>query len=125
MAAELYDQVYADWNGILFAEATKVSIEWVDNNQVVETIVKGFAGLSPSPKHIMVTFTNAVNSSGFLVNIAEKFLADEAGILRLRLGSSGKSMTSKGFFRNPKMDAGVGQTTTEDFGFIGEPASFQ
>lgn len=125
MAAELYDQVYADWNGILFAENTKVSIEVVDNDQIVETIPKGFAGISPSPSHLMVTFTNAVPSAGFNVNVAKEFLAKTVGTLRLRLGGSGKTLLSKGFFKNPKVDAGVGQTLTEDFGFVGEPGYFK
>lgn len=124
MAVQLYDQVYADWNGTLFAQNTKVSIEWPDNDQDVETIPLGYAGKSPSPKSIMVTFTNAVPSEGFDVNVAKSFIEDERGTLRLRLGG-GKSLISSGFLRQPKMDAGVGQTTTEDFGFKGTPAYFQ
>lgn len=121
----IYDQVYAEWNGTLFAQNTKISVEWPDNDQDVETIPLGYAGTSPSPKKTVVTFANAVPSAGFDVNVAQSFLANEEGTLRLRLGGSGKSLISKGRLRQPKMDAGVGQTTSEDFGFTGEPAYFK
>ena len=123
--AEVFDQVYAEYDGDLFADNTKISIEWTDNDQDVETTVKGWAGISPSPSKMMVTFTNVLPSAGFKMNVAQKFLAKQAGELRLRLGGSGLSLISKGFLRQPKMDAGVGQTSTEDFAFTGEPAYFK
>lgn len=125
MAVETFDQVYAEYNGVLFAYNTKVSIEWTDNNQDVETIPLGWAGQSQSPSKMMVTFTNALPSGGFILNVAKTFLEGVSGTLRLRLGGSGLSLISKGFIRQPKMDAGVGQTTTEDFAFVGEPAYFK
>ena len=123
--AEVFDQVFAEYDGVLFADNTKVSIEWTDNDQDVETTVKGWAGISPSPSKMMVTFSNVLPSAGFVINVAQKFLAKQQGTLRLRLGGSGLSLISKGFLRQPKMDAGVGQTSTEDFAFTGEPAYFK
>ncbi len=125
MSAGNYDQVFVEIDGTLMGEATTVDIEITDNDQDVETIAKGYAGTSASPSKMMVSMSLAVNSAGFDKNAFKLFLSKQVVQIRLTLGGSGLSMTSKGRIRAPKMKAGVGATTTEDFQFVGEPAYFQ
>lgn len=44
---QIYDQMYAYINGKLLAENTSIGTELTGNQQEVDTLVRGFAGISP------------------------------------------------------------------------------
>lgn len=122
---QLYDQVFAWIDGKLLAENTSVSVEQQGDDQDVMTVVKGFAGVSPSPKKTMVSFENVVPIVGFEFDAFKSFNETSFHVLRLQLGGSGKQLNTKGVVRAPKMGSGTGQTTTLSFEFHGAPARFQ
>lgn len=125
MAQQIYDQAYVFLNGQLLAEATSVETSIENQDQDVMTLVKGFAGQTPSPKKRTTRIDNVQTVSGFEFDFEGKELSSEVVELKVQLGGSGLSAVSNGFLRNVSVSSGVGQTMTVSFEHHGEPAAFQ
>jgi hypothetical protein len=121
----LYDQFYVSVDGQLLAENQELSISLEGDDQDVMTIVKGFAGETPSPKKVVVSLKNAVPSTGFEFDFWGAALRKSKHKLRLQSASTGKSLTSEGSFRKPKIEAGVGKSVQNDVEFHGGPGDWQ
>jgi hypothetical protein len=123
-ALDIYDQYYLFINGKLMVESISLQTVLESDDQKVMTLVKGFAGITPSPDIRTVKVENAVPSTGFEFDFErakkERWLVE----LRLQSGATGKTMTSKGFFLHVSVEAGVGKTLTVGFEFVGEPSIF-
>ena len=121
----IYDSIYVYWNGALLQENTSVDVSVDGDNQVVLTTVKGFAGITPSPKMIMVTLENVMPPTGMEVDAFKLFIESTEGEMKLQSGATGKSLTSKGFIEAPKVGSGVGKTASQSWSFRGSPATFE
>ena len=120
----VYNQVFAYFNGALMSENTSVDISMDGDDQPVLTTVKGFAGITPSPKMITAQLENVVPPSGFEHDVFQKELDSEEVEMKFQLGT-GQQLTSKGFISGVKVGAGVGKTMALSFSFRGAPAIFQ
>lgn len=120
----LYDQVYAYIDGGLMAEAISINTALEGDNQPALTIVKGFAGITPSPKTRTISVESAVPSTGFEFDFEQAFLDSAEVEIVLQLGSNGKECTSRGYFTTVPVSAGVGQAATISFEFTGTPEAF-
>lgn len=125
MALDIYDQIYAYINGNLLVEATQIQTGLESDDQRIMTLVKGFAGITPSPDVRVVKVENVVPSTGFEFDFERAKLDRQLVELKLQSGATGKSMISKGFFMSVNVDGGVGKTLTVSFDFVGEPAIFE
>lgn len=65
MALQKYTQVEVYINGSKLSEATSVSVDFDSKAQIVETLTKGFAGVSDGARAIMISVSNAVPSATF------------------------------------------------------------
>jgi hypothetical protein len=119
--AELYDQAVMFLNGALLTDNTTVSVSYEGDDQDVMTIPKGWAGITPSPRKLMVKFELLIPKDGPEFDLIGKFLNSEKVTLGLQLLGSGKKVTSDGYLRNPNMEFGVGQTAKISCEFHGEP----
>jgi|JI10StandDraft_1071094.scaffolds.fasta_scaffold166266_2 hypothetical protein len=125
MALDLYDQIYAFINGDLLVEATQVQTGLESDDQKIMTLIKGFAGIAPSPDVRVVKVENVVPSTGFEFDFERAKLDRTLIEIKLQSGATGKSMISKGFIMAVNIDAGVGKALTVSFDFVGEPALFE
>tara|TARA_B100001123_G_C15073043_1_gene932381 strand:+ start:313 stop:690 length:378 start_codon:yes stop_codon:yes gene_type:complete len=125
MATQIYDQAYIFLNGQLLAEATSVESSIENQDQDVMTLVKGFAGQTPSPKKRTTRCDNVQTVAGFEFDFEQKEIDSEVVELKVQLGGSGLSAVSNGFIRNVSISSGVGQTMTVSFEHHGEPAIFE
>jgi hypothetical protein len=125
MSAQVYDQLYIFWNGDLLQENTSAEIDLDGDDQDVLTIPKGWAGQTPSPKKTMVRLGNVVPPTGQEVDAWEYALTSKKGTMRVTSGATGKSITSEGFIRKPKLSAGVGKNVDQNFEFHGTPAGWK
>ena len=118
-SVSLYDQIFVFKDGSLLSELTEIELTFEGDDQDVFTIVKGFAGQSPSPKKVMATLTNVVPTDGQEVDAFEATLQSKKVKIKFQFGGSGKSLTSEGFIRKPKLSAGVAKTVSQTFEFHG------
>lgn len=122
---QLYDQYFAYLNGALLAENTSLDIELRGDDQEILTTAKGFAGLTPSPRSVMITAENVVPPTGFEFDAFQKFLDSELVEMKVQSGATGKTLVSKGFIQAPKVQGGVGKTVSLSFTFKGGPSKFE
>ena len=124
MALEIYDQAYVSIDGQLLEEATSVETNIENNDQDIFTLVKGFAGQTPSPKKRVTTVENVLLQSGFEFDFEKAETESWIVELGVTLGS-GAQLLSNGFIRNVRMSAGVGQSMAVTFEHHGEPSVFE
>ena len=123
---QLYDQMYAYLNGKLLAENTSIGTELTGQQQEVETLVRGFAGISPGPDKRTISFENVIPVSGMEVEVEKYYLNKVELDVRLQQGGSGRKYEGKGFVQpGIKVDSGVGKTTTLSFSMVCDPGAFE
>jgi hypothetical protein len=120
----LYDQIFMFVDGGLAAENTTVDTEISSDVQQVMTIAKGFAGITPSPHVRTITAESVVPVAGFEFDYESAFLNSQEVEIVLQQGGSGKKTTSRGYFTNVSVSAGVGRTATVSFQFVGTAQAF-
>jgi hypothetical protein len=120
----LYDQIFQFVDGALAAENTTVDTEITSDVQQVMTIPKGFAGITPSPHVRTITSESVVPVTGFEFDYESAFLNSQEVEITLQQGGSGKKTTSRGYFTNVAVSAGVGRTNTVSYQFVGTAEPF-
>jgi hypothetical protein len=121
----IYSQIYIFANGIPLAENTTIETALEADIQDVQTTIKQWAGITPSPITRTVTATNVIPLPGVEFDFEDKMLNNEEVELKLQEGGSGKICVTKGYITNVPRSAGVGQTTTINFTFKGTPGKFE
>lgn len=123
---QLYDQMYVSLDGKLLAENTSIGTELTGQQQEVETLVRGFAGISPGPDKRTISFENVIPISGMEFAIEQAYLNKAELSVRLQQGGSGRKYEGKGFVQpGIKIDSGVGKTTTLSFSMVCDPGAFE
>ena len=122
MATDLYAQATVLINGTVIAENTSVKITRDSKANVVETLGKGFAGVSVGAKMITVSVDNAVPSADFEFDPG-KYIA-ELRVAELTIFVSNRTLTTKGFFLSDDFQSAVNSPSSLSFSFVGEYASW-
>jgi hypothetical protein len=118
---EIYDNWFPYLSGIgALADASTVSFQTENKDVDIETIFKGFAGMTPSP----LKFTAKVDLfdpvSGSILQALEQAEEDaEVKVLTLSKGS-GDTRQVAGYVRNVSGGGGVGDPAKISFDFVGK-----
>lgn len=118
MASTVYGQFYAWIDGELLGENMSLEIMLDGDDKDVFTTVKGFAGQMPVPKKVVVNFGDVVARAGIKFDAWKRALDSTVCELKLQ-DTSGKSLTTDGFIRKPKITSGVDRTPEHAFEFHG------
>jgi hypothetical protein len=92
---ERYSALYSTVDGKLLTEATSISVVKHSGLNRVDTIVKGFAGMSQGSVSCDVTVENAVPSSDFELNPDVAML--EGKVVEIGFIMAGRQTVMKGF----------------------------
>ena len=123
---QIYDQMYAYINGKLLAENTSIGTELTGNQQEVDTLVRGFAGISPGPDKRTISLEYVIPISCMEFEFVMAYLHKAELDVRLQQGGSGRKYEGKGFVQpGIKIDSGVGKTTTLSFSLVCDPGAFE
>lgn len=120
--AAVYDNIFSYIDGKLLGEATKVTIAGEPDDQIVDTLVNGFSGVSPTAKRLRVTIESVSPPTGDDVPWFERFFKTTQVEVKLQKGATGEKITTKGFIQNPNTTAGVSQVTSTTVVLVCEPA---
>lgn len=124
MGLQVYDTIYAFLDGLFLQEVTEEDISLEGDNQRILTLGKGFAGMSPSPKVLVVSLTSMMPPTGSEFDAWKAFMETTIHELKLLRGASGQVLISQGFIETPKATAGVGKATSESCVFVGAPSTW-
>lgn len=121
----IYGQAVVYIEGQLLTESTEIESTMENNDQDVMTILKDFAGVTPSPQKRVTRVTGAVSVAGFEVDLEALQKNRTVTKCGVQLIGSGDTANSLGFIRNVSVKAGVGQTMTVSFEHHGQDAAFE
>jgi hypothetical protein len=103
--------------GTLLAEEQEVDIERTANAQQVDTVAKGFAGVSPGSPMLMMDVKNAMPQGGFEFDAGNAIL----GLLLVPVqvsGPGGKTVRGDAFILKDSIRHGVNAQATYSFSAI-------
>ena len=121
MGLQVYDTIYAFLDGIFLQELTDSDLSWEGDNVRVMTLAKGFGGVSPGPKVLVVALSHMMPATGSEFDAPSAFVHVTIHELKPIKGATGQTIISPGFTDAPKANAGVGKASTESYTFVGQP----
>lgn len=121
----IYGQGVCYIEGVLLTESTEIESTLENNDQDVMTILKDFAGVTPSPSKRVTRITGAIPVAGFEFDFEAAQRNRSIVECGVQLIGSGDRANSMGFIRNFSVKAGVGQTMTFSFEHHGQDSAFE
>ena len=101
----LYTKALVYLNSSLLSEEADVSLKRATGAQVVKTVAKGFAGVSPGAPMAEIEISNAVPSADFEVDPGAFML--QLQVVELTICAAGRTATCKGFVMSDNFTHGV------------------
>ena len=123
MSTQLYSLCEVYLNGSKLAEEASVKLTRDSKAQQVDTVARGFAGLSPGAKMMSITVDNAVPAAAFEVDPSRYIGTLE--VVELTLYAAGKTLTTKGFIISDNFSHAVNSASSLSFDFIGDFANWE
>ncbi len=119
---QLYSLIYATINGKLLTEHLSVQVRRMTDAQIVKTVAKGFAGLSPGSLMCTIDIKNAIPSLDFELDPGPFMRALESVEIGLQLAS--RIAVSKGFIIEDSFSHAVDSPSGLEFKFVGSFPDF-
>ncbi len=111
---QLYTLLYATLKGALITEAGSIEITRDLKASDVETLAKGWAGLTPGAAVCDLRIKNAVPSADFEIDAGKYMKAYEVAEICV-LGPGGKQLVVDCFFLSDSLSSSVNNPTNLDF----------
>lgn len=122
--SQLYSLAYVTVENALLTEEASCTVRRSANAQMVNTVAKGFAGVSPGAPMVQIDVKNAVPAADFELNAGqfiETLQAVEVGVI----GPGGKQLKAKGFILEDTFQHSVNSEATYDFTFHGSFSDYE
>lgn len=120
---QLYTKAQVYVGGSLLSEEADVSVKRMTGAQVVKTVAKGFAGLSPGAPMLQVSISNAVPAVDFEYNPGTNML--DLDVVEITVFAAGRTLTSKGFVTDDNFSHAVETQSKLAFEFTGQFADWE
>ncbi len=126
MALEIYTLAVAYLDGALLTEESGITVDRDARMQEVNTVAKGFAGMSPGSPIVRIDLENGVPARDFELNPGKFFInPGDIQIVELTIFAASRSLTTKGFILKDNFRHAVNTEARLSFNFIGEPADWK
>jgi hypothetical protein len=114
---QLYSLLFVGINGTLLAEEQSVDVKRTAAAQIVLTVAKGLAGVSPGAAHCMVDVKNAFPVGGLEFDAGPNIAGLIPVNVQIRRGD-GKTIKGKCWILDDSMRHGVNQEASYEFSGI-------
>lgn len=120
MAANLqtYALLYVGINGALLSEETRAQFKRASAGQIVKTVAKGLAGVSPGAALCTGGFSSVVPGSGLEYDAGQVIITLKPVTLKM-VQSSGQIANIQAILLDDEMMHGVDQEAKYDINFVG------
>ena len=119
----LYSLIYARIKGALLTEEASISLRRMSNAQVVKTVAKGLAGLSPGAPACEISISNAVPAADLEFDAGPSMLALEE--VEFCVEGFGKQAVFKAWITEDGLEHAVDSPSKYDFKAVGRFPVFQ
>jgi hypothetical protein len=122
---QLYALMFGGINGAILVEEQSIDVKRTANAQLVMTVAKGFAGVSPGAGMVHVDIKNALPVAGPEFDAGNSIL----GLIQVNVqvmigGAGGKKMKGKAFILEDTWRHGVNQEASYEFSCVMSPQLF-
>lgn len=120
---QLYTLLYVTVANALLIEHGQLSLKRVGGGQIVGTVAKGFAGISPGMSTCQIEVTSAVPAAGFEYDagdVIQGYIPVEMGVV----GPGGKTGKATGFIMEDDLKGALDQPSSYSFNFVGNFPTF-
>jgi len=126
MALEIYTLAVAYLDGALLTEESGITVDRDARMQEINTVAKGFAGMSPGSPIVRIDLENGVPARDFELNPGKFFInPGDIQIVQLTIFAASRSLTTNGFILKDNFHHAVNAEARLSFNFIGEPADWK
>jgi hypothetical protein len=119
MALQHYEKCAFFIDGQLMSESTSVSVDSDPKLNAIETMQKGFSGVSPGSEMTQISVESAVPRIGFEYDFVGTMQAQ--AVVEFTFFAHGKKSTTKGFISKVGQKYGVNQAAAVSFEAMCEP----
>jgi hypothetical protein len=109
--------IFADQQ--LMIEVQNFEVDSDAKNNPIDTMQKGFAGISPGSEHTKINVTSAIPRAGYDYDALKKMQGRD--IVEFVVFAAGGKESSKGFIMNVKKSFGADKAAAVSFEFMGGP----
>ncbi len=114
---QLYSLIYVTVNGALLTEHLSVEVRRLTDAQVIKTVGKGFAGVSPGAPWCSIDVKNAIPSADFELDPGPFMKALQS--VEMGLQAASKQAMSKGFILEDSVSHAVDSPSGLSFKYVG------
>jgi hypothetical protein len=107
----IFDRCFVFAKGKLIGMASGGSLEYQGDPIPVDTMAEEFAGVTPTPKHAVLSIESFVPQNGFELDVIQSWLDTEELSYKVQFGGSGKAATMTGFNMAPSIKFGAAENT--------------
>jgi hypothetical protein len=121
---QLYTLLYLTVDNTLLVEHASLDVKRTGGGQIVGTVAKGFAGISPGMKTCTIDVTNAVPAANIEYDAGKaisEYIPVEMGVV----GPGGKTAKATGFIMSDDLKHALNQESTYAMSFIGDFPLFE
>jgi hypothetical protein len=108
---QVFDRCFLFADGNALGMVTGGTLEGQGDPMVADTMLEEMAGVTPVPKHMILSFDNLVPPSGFELDIFKKWIETVEITFRLQFPGSNKTFTTTGFMDAPSLKFGAADQT--------------
>lgn len=121
----VFDRCFAYVGGKPLGMASGGTLEAQGDPLPVDTMLEELAGVTPVPKHMILSTESFVPSTGFEFDAFESWLLTTEITWRVQFAGNGKSVTFKGYLMAPALKWGAAENTVLSFKAIVKAATFK
>jgi hypothetical protein len=114
-----YSLLYFAINGALLTEEASMSIKRASKATLVETVAKGFSGVSPGAAMCQGSINNVIPASGLEFDAGPGIIALQVYTFKA-VRSDGKGCVFQGFILDDDASHGVNQNAKYDLNWVGQ-----
>ena len=114
---QIYSLIYVTVNGALLTEHLSVEIRRMTDAQIIKTVAKGLAGVSPGAAWASIDVKNAVPSTNFEVDPGP--FMQSLAVVEIGYQVASKIAVSKGFILEDTLSHAVDSPSGLSFKYVG------
>lgn len=122
---QVFDRCFVFRKGTFLGMLQGGTLEGQGDPLPVDTMGEELAGVTPVPKHFLLSSDSFIPSDGFQADVVSSWLNTEKLTYRVQFGGNGKAVTFEGFDNAPTIKYGAADHTMISWRAIVKAAPFR
>lgn len=121
---QVLDRCFVFANGSVLGMVSGGTLEGQGDPIPADTLIEELAGVTPTPKHYILSCDTFVPQKGLEFDAVQKWLDTEKCTFKVQFGGNGKAATLEGYLQAPSLKFGAADSTVFSFKAICKAVAF-